>query len=65
MTQSTQALDRPVPYLDDLKAGDQLDPLVYEITQDLIHRYGLASLDLNPVHMNPAWRERRKPSSTA
>ncbi len=58
MTQSTQALDRPVPYLDDLKAGDQLGPLVYEITQDLIHRYGLASLDLNPVHMNPSWCER-------
>ncbi|ABP78327.1 fatty acid synthase beta subunit [Stutzerimonas stutzeri A1501] len=58
MPHSTQALDSPMPYLDDLKTGDQLEPLVYEITQDLIHRYGLASLDLNPVHMNPAWCER-------
>jgi acyl dehydratase len=49
---------KAVPYLDDLKAGDVLEPLVYEITQDLIHRYGLASLDLNPVHMNPEWCER-------
>lgn len=56
---TTQEIEtKVVPYLDDLKAGDHLEPLVYEITQDLIHRYGLASLDLNPVHMNPAWCER-------
>lgn len=54
MNTAKQVKTKAVPYLDDLKAGDELEPLVYEITQDLIHRYGLASLDLNPVHMNPA-----------
>ncbi len=58
MNTAKQVETKAVPYLDDLKAGDELEPLVYEITQDLIHRYGLASLDLNPVHMNPAWCER-------
>lgn len=48
----------PLPYLDDLKTGDQLDPVTYEVTQELIDIYGVASLDLNPVHMNPDWCER-------
>lgn len=47
--------EQPLPYLDDLNSGDELDPIVYDITQDLIDHYGLASLDLNPVHMNPDW----------
>lgn len=41
--------------LDDLKTGQALDPITYDITQDRIDRYGVASLDLNPVHMNPDW----------
>lgn len=44
-----------IVYLDDLKTGQQLDPITYEITQDRVDGYGVASLDLNPVHMNPAW----------
>ena len=52
--QTTEAL----PYLDDLRTGAALAPVTYEVTQDLIDRYGLASLDLNPVHMDPAWAAR-------
>lgn len=55
MTQSPK-----LPYLDDLSTGDELPPLEYGIDQDLIDRYGLASLDLNPVHMDPAWCERAR-----
>lgn len=47
-----------LPYLDDLKAGQALSPIEYDITQEKIDAYGAASLDLNPVHMNPAWCER-------
>lgn len=47
-----------IVYLDDLKTGQQLDPITYEITQDRVDGYGVASLDLNPVHMNPAWCQR-------
>ncbi|HEU0192014.1 MAG TPA: MaoC family dehydratase [Mycobacterium sp.] len=43
------------PYLDDLTSGDRLPDLVYQVTQDLIDAYGMASLDLNPVHMDPQW----------
>ena len=46
------------PYLDDVKTRQELKPIVYEVTQDLIDHYGVASLDLNPVHMNPSWCER-------
>lgn len=45
----------PMPYLDDLSTGDRLEPITYVVTQDMIDRYGLASLDLNPVHMDPTW----------
>jgi acyl dehydratase len=50
--------NKPLPYLDDLSTGQELDPIVYEITQDLIDGYGLSSLDLNPVHMDPTWAAR-------
>lgn len=49
---------QPVPYLDDIKTGDKLAPVAYDVTQELIDLYGVASLDLNPVHMNPDWCER-------
>lgn len=55
---TTTSTARALPYLDDLRTGDELAPVTYEITQDLIDRYGLASLDLNPVHMDPAWAAR-------
>ncbi|MGH3561811.1 MAG: MaoC family dehydratase, partial [Mycobacterium sp.] len=46
------------PYLDDLQTGDRLPDLVYQVTQDRIDAYGMASLDLNPVHMDPEWSAR-------
>jgi phosphate acetyltransferase len=46
------------PFLDDLKTGDELPELVYDVTQDRIDAYGMASLDLNPVHMDPQWAAR-------
>ena len=46
------------PFLDDLKTGDELPELVYDVTQDCIDAYGMASLDLNPVHMDPQWAAR-------
>ena len=51
-------LPPPVRYLDDLRVGDALAPVTYAVTQDRIDRYGVASLDLNPVHMDPQWCER-------
>ena len=58
MTVMPDLMNEPLPYLDDLQTGRALAPLTYEVTQDLIDRYGLASLDLNPVHMDPAWAAR-------
>lgn len=57
-TTAYEQMMKPVPYLDDLKTGDQLEALTYDITQKQIDVYGVASLDLNPVHMNPDWCER-------
>ncbi|MFM1659768.1 MaoC family dehydratase [Pseudomonas aeruginosa] len=57
-TNSAELRMKPLPYLDDLKTGDLLEPVKYEITQEMIDVYGVASLDLNPVHMSPAWCER-------
>lgn len=51
---------RRLPYLDDLTTGDALPEIVFEVTQDLIDAYGLASLDLNPVHMDPGWSSRAR-----
>ena len=35
--------------------GDSLPPLRCYITQDIIDRYAVASLDYNPVHINAEW----------
>lgn len=50
----------PLPYLDDLKTGDQLTPISYDVTQDIVDAYGVASLDMNPVHMDPEWCARAR-----
>ncbi|MFT7773624.1 MaoC family dehydratase [Roseateles sp.] len=55
---SAEYAAQPIQYLNELKTNQVLDPITYEITQDRIDRYGAASLDLNPVHMNPEWCER-------
>ncbi|MCK6564222.1 MAG: MaoC family dehydratase [Dehalococcoidia bacterium] len=49
-----------LPFLDDLQTGVMLPELTYKVTQDLVDAYGMASLDLNPVHMDPAWCERAR-----
>jgi phosphate acetyltransferase len=49
-----------MPYLDDLRTGDQLTPITYDVSQERIDNYGLASLDLNPVHMDPTWAARAR-----
>ncbi len=49
-----------LPYLDDLSTGDTLPEIACEVTQDLVDAYGLASLDLNPVHMDPGWASRAR-----
>jgi len=41
-------------------SGYVLPRLSYEVTQALIDAYGLASLDMNPVHMDPEWFARAK-----
>lgn len=41
-------------------SGYVLPSLSYEVTQPLIDAYGLASLDMNPVHMDPEWSARAK-----
>ena len=58
MTATTVTATEPLPYLDALQTDQELTPITYELTQDVIDRYGLASLDLNPVHMDPAWAAR-------
>ena len=55
---SMQPALQPRPYLDDLRTGDVLETITYEVTQERVDIYGVASLDLNPVHMSPAWCER-------
>ncbi|MFN4309584.1 MAG: MaoC family dehydratase [Ferrovibrio sp.] len=51
---------QPLPYLDDLKTGDSLVTIAYEVTQEMVDAYGVASLDMNPVHMDPSWCERAR-----
>lgn len=57
-TQAQSQIMNPQPYLEDLQTGDTLEAITYEITQEMIDVYGVASLDLNPVHMSPGWCER-------
>jgi acyl dehydratase len=35
--------------------GDELPPITQRITQQFIDRYAAASLDFNPVHIDPDW----------
>lgn len=46
------------PRYGDVRLGDRLPEFSYVLTQEVIDHYGLASLDLNPVHMDPAWAAR-------
>ena len=38
-----------------LTIGEQLPPIIQHVTQEFIDRYAAASLDFNPVHIDPDW----------
>ena len=42
----------------DVTIGMQLEGFQQYISQDFINRYAVASLDLNPVHIDPQWAAR-------
>ncbi len=48
------------PRFDQLTIGIRLPEYVRTVTRDDIIRMGIASLDYNPVHMNPEWARRAK-----
>lgn len=45
----------------DVTLGDRLPPVNVEITQEVIDRNAVASLDYNPVHTNLAWCRTKSP----
>lgn len=44
----------------DVNVGMQLEGFEQYISQDYIDRYAVASLDLNPVHIDPEWSARAR-----
>jgi acyl dehydratase len=38
-----------------LTIGEELPPIIQHVTQEFIDRYAAASLDFNPVHVDPDW----------
>lgn len=42
----------------DVEVGTSLQDFEQVITQDFIDRYAVASLDLNPIHIDPDWAAR-------
>jgi phosphate acetyltransferase len=46
------------PRFSEIEVGTQLPPVVLQYSQDVIDRYALASLDMNPVHTNTEWSAR-------
>jgi acyl dehydratase len=50
------ASQRPEPpRFSAVSLGERLPELRQDVTQDSIDRFAVASLDLNPVHIDPAW----------
>jgi acyl dehydratase len=45
----------PIAELWGVALGDELPPITQTITQQFIDRYAAASLDFNPVHIDPDW----------
>lgn len=39
----------------EVQVGDELPPVEQYVTQDVIDKYAVTSLDYNPVHTNKAW----------
>ena len=50
-------MGRPICF-DDVSVGMKLKDFQQTITQEYIDRYAVASLDLNPVHIDPEWASR-------
>ncbi len=48
----------PEPRFRDVSVGLQLEGFTQDVSQEFIDRYAVASLDLNPVHIDPAWASR-------
>lgn len=48
------------PRFPEVAAGDRLPELRHEVTQESIDRFAVASLDVNPVHIDPAWCARAR-----
>lgn len=42
----------------DVTSGMELDGFTAHVSQEFIDRYAVASLDLNPVHIDPDWAAR-------
>lgn len=53
------ATDRPSLGLELLAVGDQLAPSNWvTVTQEMIDSFGAATLDMDPMHVDPAWAAR-------
>lgn len=46
------------PRFSEVKIGDTLAPIQHVVSQDVIDRYAVASLDYNPVHTDIEWARR-------
>jgi acyl dehydratase len=49
---------KPTVRFRDVTIGMQLDEFTQHISQEYIDRYAVASLDLNPIHIDPEWSSR-------
>ena len=43
-----------------VNVGDELPEIAHVVSQQVIDRYAVASLDYNPVHTNIEWSERAR-----
>lgn len=48
------------PRFSDVKVGDTLSPISHVVSQEVIDRYAVGSLDYNPVHTDIEWAKRAK-----
>ncbi len=46
------------PTFSEIQTGEELPPVTLVYKQDVIDRYALGSLDMNPVHTNEDWSKR-------
>jgi acyl dehydratase len=48
------------PRFSDVKVGDTLAPIAHVVSQEVIDRYAVGSLDYNPVHTDIEWAQRAR-----